>query len=121
MGPRPLGPRLDQGFQSVRTDDMLFLPSAWTYEAGLPSETRILGFWDNVIPVISGIGVDTVCSFSPQCGPEGPVSVPGCGASSFYYTDWLERPGYGSRSRARPQAETSGTQGRVYTITHRLS
>ena len=43
--------------------------------------------------------MDIVCSFSPQCGLEGPVSVPGCCTSIFYYTDKPERPGYGSRPR----------------------
>ena len=58
-------PRPDQGFQSVRTDDMFPFPSAQTCEVGLPSEARIPRFWDNVVLVISGIGTDTVCSFSP--------------------------------------------------------
>ena len=30
--------------RSVRADDMLLLPSAWTYEEGLPTEAGILGF-----------------------------------------------------------------------------
>ena len=50
----------------TRADDMLLFPSAWTYEAGLPTEAWIQGFWANVVPVISGTGVDTVCSFSPS-------------------------------------------------------
>ena len=50
-------------------------PSTWIYEAGLPSEARILRFWDNTVPVIRGTCTDVVCSFLPQCGPEEPVSV----------------------------------------------
>ena len=30
---------------------MLFLPTAWTYETGLPPEIGILGFWDSIAPV----------------------------------------------------------------------
>ena len=43
-GPRPSGLGPNQGFQSIKTDDMLFLPLAWTYEVGFPSKARILGF-----------------------------------------------------------------------------
>ena len=67
------GPSPDQGFYPAKTNDMLFLPSPWTYEAGFPSEARIPGFWDSTVPVISGTDVDTVYSFSPQCGPEEPA------------------------------------------------
>ena len=35
-------------------DDMLFLPSAWTYEAGLPSEAEIPELWDTTASVVSG-------------------------------------------------------------------
>ena len=49
----------------ARTIDMFPLPSAWICEARLPSEERILGFWDNTVLVISGTCTDTVCSFSP--------------------------------------------------------
>ena len=44
---------------------MFPLLSVWTYEAGFPSEARILGFWDDIVPVISGTGADAVCSFLP--------------------------------------------------------
>ena len=47
---------------------MLFLPSALTFEAGLPSEARIPKLWDSAVPVISGTGTDAVCSFSPSAG-----------------------------------------------------
>ena len=87
-GLRPSGPRPYQGFQSVRTDDMLFLPSSWTYEARFPSEARIPGFKDIAVLVISRISTDTVCSFSPQCGLEGLVSVPRCSVGTFCYIDW---------------------------------
>ena len=38
---------------------MFPLPVAWTYEAGLPQEEGILGFPDNAVLVICGIGTDT--------------------------------------------------------------
>ena len=65
MRPRLSGLRPEKGFQLVRIDDMFPLQSAWTYEAGLPSKARILGFWDNLVLIISGTGADTVFSFSP--------------------------------------------------------
>ena len=77
---------------------MLFLPSAWTFEAGLPLETRFPRLWDTSVPFISGTGADTVCSLSPQCGLEEPASVSRCCTRAFCYT---KRPGYGSRSRTR--------------------
>ena len=49
----------------TRADDMLLFPSAWTYEAGLPIEVWISGFWAGAVPVISGTGVDTVYSSTP--------------------------------------------------------
>ena len=61
-------------------------------------DPRVLG---SAVPVISGTGVDLVCSFSPQCGPEGPVLVLGCYAGTLDYTYMPKRPVYGSRSRAR--------------------
>ena len=52
------------GTRLARADDMLLLPSALTYEAGLPTEAWILGFWADAVPVISGTCMDSVCSFS---------------------------------------------------------
>ena len=52
------------GTGPARADDMLLLPSSWTYEAGLPAEAWIPGFWAGAVPVIGGIGTDSVCSFS---------------------------------------------------------
>ena len=65
----------------------------------LPAEARIPGIWDTSVPIISGTGADTVCSFSPQCGPEGPIPVLGCCTGAFCYADRPERLGFGSRSR----------------------
>ena len=78
---------------------MLPLQSAWTYEAGLPPEAWISGPWDASVQVISGTCTDVICSFSPQCRLEEPVSVPMCCTSIFCYTNGLERPDYGSRWR----------------------
>ena len=94
-GPRLSGLRLDHGFQSVRTDDIFPLPPARTCETRLLVEARIPGIRDTLIPVSSGIGVDIVYSFSPQCWLEGPVSVSGCTTGPFCYTDRPERPRYG--------------------------
>ena len=58
------------GIGPAKADDMLLLPSSWTYEAGLPTEAWILGFWVGVVPVISGTGADTVYSSTPQYGSE---------------------------------------------------
>ena len=60
--------------------------------------------------------MDTVCSFSPQCGPKGPVSVPRCGANAFCYIDWPRRPRYGLRSRAWLTSWDFEDPGTVYTI-----
>ena len=98
-GSQLLRPRPDQGFQSVRSDDMLFLSSVWTCEMRLLVEAAIPGIRDTLVLVINGTSVDTVYPFTPQCGPEGPVSVSGCCTDAFYYIDMLKRPGYGSRSR----------------------
>ena len=86
------------GLPVIRTADMFPLPSARTCEAGLPSYARIPGFRDNAVPIISGTGVDTVRSFSPQCGSGGLVPVLGCCTSAFFYTDRRKRPGNGLRS-----------------------
>ena len=78
---------------------MLSLPSAWEHEMGLSTEAGIQELWDSAVPVISGTGADTVCSFSSQCRLEGPVSISGCCTSALCYTDRPARSGYGSRSR----------------------
>ena len=78
---------------------MFPLPSTRTCEARLPVEAGILGIQNTLVPVISGTGADTVCSFSPQCGPKGPVSVSGCCSGAFCYTDRSESSEYGSRPR----------------------
>ena len=85
----------------AKTDDMLLLPSAWTYEAGLPTEAGIQGFWVGLVPVINGTGADTVCSFSPRYGSEEPVSVAECYASTFGSRDRPKGLEYGSRSGTR--------------------
>ena len=53
------------GIGQARVDDMLLLPSLWTYEAGLPTEAWIPRFWAGAIPVISGTGADTIYSSTP--------------------------------------------------------
>ena len=56
---------------------MLPLSTAWTHEEGLPPETRILGFWDNTVPVSSRTGDDTIRSSTARYRLERPVSVSG--------------------------------------------
>ena len=99
MGPRLSGLRPDQGFQSVRIAHMFPLPSARTCETILPAEAGIPGIRDTLVLVISKTGADTVCSFSPQCGLEGPVSVLRCGTGAVCYTDRPERLGYRRKLR----------------------
>ena len=61
--------------------------------------------------------MDTVCSFSPQCGLEGPVSISGCCTGAFSYTYRPERPGYGSRLRTGFTGREIRDPRRVYAIT----
>ena len=77
---------------------MLFLLTAWACETGLPPETRILGFWDNTVPVSCRTEEDTVHSSTPWCGSKEPVSVARCYTSTFGSTDEPKRPECGSRS-----------------------
>ena len=83
---------------------MLPLLSAWAHETGLSTKAGIPELWDSSVPDISGIGADTVCSFSPQYRLEGPVSVPGCYISAFCYTDEPERPRLTGRYFRDPRA-----------------
>ena len=53
------------GTGPAKPDDMLLLPSAWTYEAGLPPEARIPRFRHSAAPDISGIGTDIIYSSTP--------------------------------------------------------
>ena len=92
---RPSGPGTDESCRSGRTDGVLPLSAAWTHEMGLPSETEILGFWDNIVPVSSRIGEDTVRSSTARYRPEEPVSVSGSYASTPHFTGRPERPEYG--------------------------
>ena len=77
---------------------MLFLPTAWTHETGLPLETGIPGFLDSTVLVSCRTGEDTVHSSTPEYGSEEPVSVARCYTSTFGSTDGLEGPECGSRS-----------------------
>ena len=53
------------GIGPARADDMLLLPSTWTYETGLPTEAWIPGFWAGEVLVISWTGINTVYSSTP--------------------------------------------------------
>ena len=78
---------------------MLPLLAAWTYEEGLPPETGIPGFGDITVLVSYGTRANIICSFTPLCGPGGPVLVPGYCTGGFRYTDRPEGLDYGSRHR----------------------
>ena len=104
-------PTSTPGTRPTRADNMLLLPSAWTYEAGVPMEAWIVGFRASVVLVISGTGADTICFFSPRYGSEEPLSVTGCYASTFGSTDKPEGPEYGSRSGAGLTGQEFGDLG----------
>ena len=80
---------------------MFPLPSARTCETILPIEAGILGIWGTLVAIINGTGADTVCSFSPRFGPEGPVPVSGCCIGAFCYADRSKRSGFGSGLRTK--------------------
>ena len=79
---------------------MLPLSAAWTCETGLPLEVGIPKLWDTTVSGTSRASIDTICSFLPQDGLEGPVSGAWYYASAFSVTDRSERPEYGSRQRS---------------------
>ena len=54
-----------EGCQSGWADGMLPLPTARTYEEGLPPETGILMFGIGAVPVSRGTGAATVCFSIP--------------------------------------------------------
>ena len=78
-------------------DGVLPLPTARTYEEGLPPETGIPRFWYSAIPVNGGTREDTVYSSISQYRPKEPVSVSGSCTGTSCYTGRPERPGYGPR------------------------
>ena len=95
---------------------MLLLPSAWTYEAGLPSKAKTPELWDTIVPIISGTCADVVCSSLPQHGPGEPISVPRCYTSTYYFADGHMGQGMGRGQGQDFQAETLRIQGHVYTV-----
>ena len=96
------------GTGPTKADDMLLLPLAWTYEAGLPTEAWIPGFWASSVLVISGTGSNTIYSSIPQYGSEVSVSVTECYTSTFSRTNRSEGPDYGSRSGTEPTGQNFG-------------
>ena len=90
---------------------MILLPSALKYEAGLPTETRIPGFWADAVPFINRIGADPICSFSLSYGSKEPVSVAACYTSTFSGIDRPKGLEYGSRSGTRPTGQDFGDPG----------
>ena len=96
-GQRPFGPGTDQSCQSGWENGMLPLPAVWTYQEGLPPETRILGFRDSVVPVSGRTGEDTVYSSIDRYRPEEPILVTRSCTGTSRYTGRPERPDYGPR------------------------
>ena len=74
---RPSGPGIDESCQSGLADGVLPLPTAWTHEEGLPSETGIPGFRDSTVPVGGKTGEDTIHFSTTRYRSEEPVSVQG--------------------------------------------
>ena len=99
------------GIGLAKADDMLLLPSAWTYEAGFPTEAWIPRFWVGADPVINGTGADTIYFSIPQFRLKEPVSVVECYTSTFGNTDRSEGPDFGSRSRIGLTGQDFGNPG----------
>ena len=98
--------------------DMFPLSSAWTLEARLSSEAGIPQLGDTSVPVINETYADAVCSpLPPTIGQERRYQLQG--VVQGLTTSQSGQMGQ-SRGRGRnqgSQAETLGTQGRVYAIT----
>ena len=96
---------------------MLSLPTTWTHDEGLPSETGIPGFRDSIVLVSGRTREDTIYSSTDRYRLEEPVSVSGsCTGTSN--TQAGKRGQTMGRGKGRgPQAGTSGVQRRVYAIT----
>ena len=99
---------------------MLPLSAAWTCETGLLLEAGILKLWDTTVSGTSGASTDTVCSFLPQDGPEGPISGTGYYTSAFSVTNKSERLQYGSRKRSGATDRHFRDPGRVYAIVQQI-
>ena len=52
-GSRSSGPRPGWDIESGRADDVLSLPTAWTFSTGLSTEAGIPRLWDTSVPIIS--------------------------------------------------------------------
>ena len=61
----PIISETSEGCQSGWADGMLPLQAAWTYEEGLPLETRISMFRIGAVPDSCGTGAATVCFSIP--------------------------------------------------------
>ena len=102
------GPRLGQEHEPDKADALFLLPAAWTREEGFPTEARIPGFWDAIVPIISGIDTDTVCSHHR---PRKQVSSSGCCTSTFGFTGRPERLSYGLRMGTGSTGQDLGDSG----------
>ena len=74
---------------------MLPLPTARTYEEGLPLETGIPRFRDSTIPVSGRTGEDIVYFSTARYRSEESVSVSGSYTGTSPFTGRPERPEYG--------------------------
>ena len=91
-GPRPSRPGADESCRSGEADGMLSLPAVLTHEEGLSSETGILGFWDNTVPISGRTREDTVYSSTARYSPEEPVFVIGSCTGTSRCIGGSERP-----------------------------
>ena len=72
---------------------------------------------DTLVPVISWMYTDAVCSPLPYHGPGEIVSVAGCCTGPYYFTIWLDGLGKGRGRGQVSQDGTSRTQECVYAVT----
>ena len=102
---------------------MLPLPTARTYEEGLPSKAEIPGFWGSAVPVSGGTREDIVYSSTAQYKPEEPVSVSESCTSTSRYTGRQAREArlWAEAEDEAHRQERQGFKGVSMPSHHRLS
>ena len=95
---------------------MLPLPSAWAHETRLSTKVGILELWDSAALIISGTGVDTVCSFSPSIGQRNQYQSQGASQTPSATQTGQRGQGMGQGQGWGSQVGTSEMQERVYAV-----